>query len=116
MGLTCLCYEPDGDGCYYYPSDDYQILDTNRAKRCCSCATLIHIGNTALKFDRAHFPNDDIQERIYGDEVYMAPWWMCENCADLYFSLTALGFCIMLGDKMLDLAKEYGETYGSSNR
>lgn len=40
----------------------------------------------------------------------MAPWFMCEECGDLFWSLNELGFCIYLGrDSMRDLAREYAE-------
>lgn len=59
-------------------------------------------------------PNDDIEERIHGDEVYMANKFMCEECSDIFFSLKELGFCLSLGSDMHDLLREYHEVYGGT--
>jgi hypothetical protein len=39
-----------------------------------------------------------IEESIYGDEVPLADWYLCETCGDLADSLSELGFCYHLGD------------------
>jgi hypothetical protein len=56
----------------------------------------------------------DVEASIFGDDalVPLADWWMCERCADLFYSLIELGFCVMLGDDMRDLVKEYTLFYG----
>lgn len=52
----------------------------------------------------------DIEERIYdGDQVPLAHKYMCEKCADLYFIFEDLGYCISLGDSMVDCLEEYHE-------
>ena len=51
-----------------------------------------------------------IEEAIYGDEVPLAPWFLCETCGDLALSLDELGFCFDLGgDSLKDQIKEYRE-------
>jgi len=109
-GLTCSC--GDDFEWYYFGPDDYKSLATKRAKRCCSCGSLVRVGELCTSFDRYRGANDDIEQRIHGDEVHLAAWYMCERCSDLYFSLEELGFCINLGSDMRDLVHEYAEMYG----
>lgn len=112
MSLSCHCDGGDMDW-WHYGCEDYTRLDTKRARRCCSCKALIKRGDLCAKFERARVPQSMIEERIYGTEsVPLPPKFMCETCADIYFSLDELGFCINLGDSMRALAKEYAEVYG----
>jgi len=105
MGLSCSC---DSDGEWWHsPADDYQTLSTKRSRKCASCRERITVGATVLRLDCWHYPNSDIEERIYGDEVPMSPRWLCERCADLYLSITELGYCVNCGDDMRELVREY---------
>ena len=110
MSLSCSCSE-DGDRWHYGPQD-YSPLATKRSRKCVSCGSRIAVGDLSVRFERARIPNNDIEERIYGDEVAMPPAFMCERCGDLCNSLDELGFCINLGDDMRELVKEYAEVYG----
>lgn len=111
MGLSCECGF-EGDLAWYYESPrDYTVLDTLKRKRCESCFKLINIGDLCISFDRFRDPKNDIEERIHGDFVYLANRFMCESCADIFFSLEDLGFCIDLGDSMKALLKEYHTVY-----
>jgi len=112
MGLSCSCGEYDGEGWWFFPPDDYERAPAGRRKRCCSCKSLIEIDAICTRFTRGRGPNTEIDELIHGDEISLASWWMCERCSDLYFSISELGFCITLGDSMLDLVREYRENYG----
>jgi predicted RNA-binding Zn-ribbon protein involved in translation (DUF1610 family) len=104
--LSCECYTDDSN--WWYELGEESPLKTKRARRCCSCRKPIKPGETALKFHRWRVPNSDIEERIHGDEVYMAPWFMCEECGNLFWSLSDLGFCINLGsESMRSLTREY---------
>ena len=120
MTLSCTCdYDDyDGDGWFYYGPEDYTTLQTKRSRKCCSCSTKINVGDIVTKFTRARNLNyGSIEEKIYGEggEIYLADWFMCEECSDLYFSLKELGFCISLGyDSMQDLLKEYQDVYGKT--
>lgn len=111
MSLSCECGEWDGEGVAWLPPEDYTTLTTKRRQRCRSCKSLIAIGETCASFHRFRAPQTDIEQRIYGEdsEVHMAPWYFCETCADLYFSIDALGYCIALGDDMRELVKEYAD-------
>jgi len=48
-----------------------------------------------------------IEEAIYGDEVPLAVWYMCERCGDLYESITELGFCCDIGADLKKQIREY---------
>jgi hypothetical protein len=96
------------------PPDDYTTLKTRRRKRCCSCKTLIDVGAVCTEFNRYRHPAyDSIEEKIYGEggEVPLASYYHCEKCADIYFSLDELGYCISIDEDMRQLAKEYAEQH-----
>ena len=117
MGLSCFC---DNDYYEWYFTDPadvanapvYGPLSTKRCRRCCSCKERIAVGDTSVRFERFRYAEwGTFEGRIYGEgnEVPMTPWFMCERCADLYYSLTELGFCVSIGESMLSLAREYAE-------
>ena len=112
MGLSCSC----GDGemeWWYYPPTDYERLPTQRGRKCCSCGAWIKPLDLCAKFVRERQPRSIIEERIHGDEVPLPPIWMCEGCADQFFNLEELGFCVTLdGIPMRELVREYAEVYG----
>lgn len=110
--LSCSCY--DGDDSEWMWTDSKEVvLKTKRGRRCCSCNKMIKPGDVAVRFLRSRDSNTDIEERIHGDEVPLASWFMCEECGDLFWALDELGFCISLGDaSMKSLVREYNEIYG----
>lgn len=83
---------------YWYPPQDEAPLATKRSRKCCSCGERIAVGDVSRKVERMRRPTSDIEERIYGDEIYLSDWYLCETCGDLSDSLTELGFCYTLGD------------------
>ena len=112
MSLSCSCDEWDGDGWAYISPNDFTILDTKRSRRCCSCKALIRPGDACTKYERLRYPvPDSIEERIVGEEaeIYLAPWFMCEKCGGIAFSLEELGFCVSPASNMMnDLAEYHG--------
>jgi len=104
--LSCSCYHDD-DSWYYYTPNDFTIFTHNRRKQCCSCKKLIDFTTKCLEFDRKRYPRSDIEERIYGDEVSLASWFMCENCAEIFLTLAELGYCHYLGGNIQDDLKDY---------
>lgn len=112
MSLSCSC--GDDDEWYYFAPEDYTTLDTKRSRKCCSCKAVIKVGALCAHFSRVMHPEEgSVDYRIYGDEKPLASWWMCEKCADQFFNLEALGFCITLGtESMEELRREYVEVYG----
>lgn len=112
MSLSCDC--DDGEGWYYFAPDDYTRLSTKRARHCCSCGARIAVGDLCVEFKREDRPDEgSVSYRIYGEEMPLAPWHMCEACGDQYFNLVELGYCITLvhGENMRDLVRERGQIY-----
>ena len=115
--LSCSCdFDGDGDSWYYYPPNDFSLFDRKRCERCCSCGKLIDIGAQCVEFDRHRPPLSDIDERINGDEVPLASWYMCEWCGEMYFNLESLGYCILLGDSMKENLEDYWDITGFKTR
>lgn len=120
MGLTCSC-PSEGDGIWYYPPEDYSVLERNKGsqknvgRRCFSCRTKIAVGDLCAIFPRGRAPQHWIEESCHGEEVPLAPAHLCEACADQYFNLTELGYCIRLGDSMPDLLAEYQQLKGAKD-
>jgi len=54
---------------------------------------MIRRGATVGKFACARQPKTDLEYRIYGEEVPLAPQFMCERCFGLYLSATEAGYC-----------------------
>lgn len=109
--LSCSCVYDDGEW-WYYPPDDFIVFTRKRRKRCCSCNELINIGDQCVSFERARNTYSVIEERIWGDEVQLAYWYMCEWCGEMYFNLEALGYCICLGDSMKENLEDYWDITG----
>jgi hypothetical protein len=109
MSLSCTCSDNDDAEWYWYGPSDYSTLNTRRRKRCISCGTLIDVGAIVARFERNRCPQNDIEEKIYGEgpTIPMAERYHCESCADQYFNLTELGFCVYPEDSMRDLVREY---------
>ncbi|NCA72011.1 MAG: hypothetical protein EOM91_18420 [Sphingobacteriia bacterium] len=119
MTLSCTCHDDDGDYEWLLHSpSDYSTLNTNRRKRCKSCGTLIDVGAIVARFERNRYSRTDIEERIYGEgpDVPMAEWYHCEDCADQYFNLTELGFCVQPDDNMRELVREYAQMTKEQNQ
>jgi len=113
MMLSCSCAYDDG-GWYYYSTDKFNTLNSTRRKRCCSCNELIDIGSQCVEFDRYRSPYSDIEERIWGDEVGLASWYMCEKCGEIYLNLSSIGYCIMLGNNIKEDLEDYWDITGFS--
>lgn len=108
MGLSCEC-DYDGDGWFYIDHHE-TTLRTKRSRRCCSCRTLIKPGSVVVEFPR-------IKTDELGDEVCLAPYFMCEPCGDLFWTLESLGFCMTIGDEsMQSKVREYNEIYQPPRR
>lgn len=119
MPLTCYC-DFDGDYSWWYENpDDYEevpkpnrIYPPVKRHKCSSCNKLIAYGSLGARFQRWRNPVSDVEREIYQDdwgEVELADMWLCEECADLWFSFNELGFeCVSPEENMLELAKEYG--------
>ena len=113
MPLACYC-DDEGDWFHEPPNDFAPMHVLGVLKKCASCGATIKPLAESGRFFCFRIAAGDIEERIYGEggHVYMADRFMCDTCTGLYFSLSDLGFCLNLGENMLDLAKEYGAVYG----
>ena len=115
MPLTCSCdYGDDYDYYVQSPNDYSEMPIFKRRRRCASCGTLIDHGAIVAKFERTRCPQTDIEDAIYGagPSIPLADQYLCETCADLYFSLSELGFeCVMPDENMRELVREYAETF-----
>lgn len=115
MPLACGYYDGDFEW-YYVVPHDYTVAQPTRSgrRKKCSCGTFINPGELCAEFDRSRNSRNEIEERIYGDAVPLANRFLCERCADLYFSLTELGFDqVSPNENMIELAKEYAAVYQS---
>ena len=110
MGLSCSCdWDPyPGQHCWE-PEETYSFLHTSQRKRCWSCGALIEIAAVVLKFHRWKIPKTQVECWIYGEdgEIPLAPKYHCEECADQFFNLEALGFCGSATENQFDLLAEY---------
>ncbi|MGE4293869.1 MAG: hypothetical protein AB7E32_16875 [Desulfovibrio sp.] len=116
--LTCTCPEYDGDqdSWWFIEPKDFEKFHGVRRERCASCGAFIEIGAEAIRFLRARAPRSEIEERIHGFEVSLAPWWHCERCGEIYLNLVAAGFCLSPADDMRDAMQEYWEMTGFTPR
>ena len=88
-------------------------LPTKRGRKCCSCKSKINPGDVCSPLFRYRRPNDEIEERIYGDEVSLSNWYLCEKCNDLALSLDELGYCFELnGESIQKQIDEYRKEGG----
>lgn len=106
MSLSCTCNDYDGDGWFYTYSKDFSVLQTKRSRKCCSCQTKIKPGDDCMKFDRARNPQSDVEDSIYGDEVPLASWYMCESCGGVFLSAIELGMCFDLDGNIKHQVRE----------
>lgn len=112
MSLSCSCHT-EGDWWYLIDTDpDFKPLSTSKRKRCQSCKELINVGADCLRFPCYRSPQTDVEERIYIDEVPLAPKYLCEPCGEIYLNLMALGYCYYMGDDLREQLKEYWELTG----
>ncbi len=111
MSLSCECSDFDeGADWYFRSAEDFTELDTKRSRKCCSCKSKLTPGTVVLKLQRWRSPREDcnyLEERIYGDEVPMPAWYMCEKCGGLYMSVSDLGFCCDISENIAEQILEY---------
>lgn len=109
MSLSCECPDYDWADRWWMAHQDFAPLKTKRGRKCCSCGTQIKPGDDCLVIDRGRNPQSDVEERIYGDEVPLAPKHMCEECGGLYMAVDDLGLCYALGNNIKTDVREWAE-------
>lgn len=108
MTLSCNCdFEYDGVGWYWDHKVLIEMPVLQRRKRCGCCKELINMGEEVFRFRRVRWPNSDIEERIFGEEITLPPWYTCEECSDLITAVEDLGFCWNWGTSIKDQIAEY---------
>ena len=111
MPLSCECDEWDGDGIGWYVPSDFSELKTKKSKRCKSCGIPIRPEDTVLEFERFHYPSDEIEIKIYGDdgstEIPNASWFLCAVCGEIFLNLDDLNFCVRPDENMNELLEVY---------
>jgi len=126
MALSCSCdYDDDkepGMWLYWFGKDDFELLDTSKRKRCCSCNVLIDKGALCVKHPRFRYPYNEIEAKINGDinfemayepPIKIADHYHCEKCGEIWLNLTALGYdCLSPSENMPDSLTEYQELIG----
>lgn len=115
MPLSCSCPGEYSDApWFWYEPEDYGVMPARKRRaRCCSCRELIDPGTVVNVFARVRPARSKVEIQIYGeddDAIDLPPLYQCERCADLFWSLTELGFCACPEESMVDLAKEYAES------
>ncbi len=127
MSLSCSCdydYEPEpGDKQYIFQdaSLDFEPLNTNRAKRCCSCGSLISVGKLCIRYHRFRQPYTEVEARFHNIDfecleepiIKIADHFHCEECGEIYLNLSAIGYeCLSPSENMKETLKEYQELSG----
>lgn len=110
MTLSCSC-DPVWDY-WYSPSDDFVSMVVGRRKRCCSCHRLINPCDLCIRLDRYRAALSDVEEKILGYEVVLAPWYLCETCGEIYLNLEDAGYCYYAGDDLREALADYWDTTG----
>lgn len=101
MSLSCSTND-DGDyDSWWTLADESGVLNAKRSRKCYSCNEKIAIGDPCRAVFRYRLPDNDIEERIHGDEVPLSTKYLCETCTDLADSLFEQNFCFSLGDESL---------------
>lgn len=112
MSLMCECeYDdwPEPGQMQWFSPAEYLPLSTKKARKCCSCSERIAVGDTCCEVSRSKVPGNEIECRIYGEdgEIPMASKYLCEQCADLYFSLEEVGYCVTPMEDQRKLVAEH---------
>lgn len=110
MSISCTC-DSDGGYDWYYIADltDFKPLNTKRGRKCCACKKPIKIGDDCVSLSRYRSPNSDIEDRIYGDEVPMPTWYLCEECGGLAMALSDVDLCYSVEEPLKRQIQEWRE-------
>lgn len=92
--LTCGCQ--DDYEWYYVASEDYITYSKDKNTRCKSCNKKIKQNDLVIEFRKL---DEDTKAKFL--------WYFCEDCADIYYNLDELNYCIDIEDSMPDLLDEY---------
>jgi predicted RNA-binding Zn-ribbon protein involved in translation (DUF1610 family) len=107
MSLSCSCGDYGDADWWWDLAGDFSILDTKRSRRCTSCGAKLKPGDEVVTVFRWRGPNNDIEERIHGDEVELANAYLCETCGGLHWAVRDLGMCSSLENDIAAQIREY---------
>ena len=111
MSLSCGVMILGDAADWYLNQERFEVFVGKRSVRCKACKALIESGIKCWHLGRFREPRSGLEWRIYGDEVSLAPWHLCERCGDIYSSLTELGFCVDPTESMDEQLAEYHRDY-----
>jgi hypothetical protein len=66
-------------------------------------------GDEVLRISRWRDPAHEIEENIHGDEVPLAPWYLCEEDGGLLMAIEEAGMCCDISSPIKDQIREYRE-------
>jgi hypothetical protein len=74
---------------------------------------MVRRGEKHIRVERWRAPANDVEDRIYGDEVPLACWVVCESCAPIIVGFHEMNVDMDLGHSNLhDLLGEFEALYG----
>lgn len=111
MGISCDC-DYDYDDFWEMPEDFSLMPKRSRRRRCTSCKKLIDAGTIVSALRHFRRPRCDFEEEFYGDEVPLAPLYLCERCGEILMNLHATGLCVTLDGNLEDDLRTYWEMTG----
>ena len=113
MPLSCECDYDDPDFYWWQPSDYSEMPERKRRKRCNSCFSFLEAGSIVAEFSVTRDSRCDYEFSRFGEgdpgAISLAPVYLCECCADLFFSLDELGFCVSPYEAQRELVREYAQ-------
>jgi len=112
MQCECVEYDPIFHQFYVKDHPAEHVYEKIRRTRCRSCKKVIKKDDLCYVSARYRVPKNDIEERIYGSEIRLADWYLCEGCGDIYLNLTDIGYCIDIGKNMKNELAEYWKITG----
>ncbi len=117
MGISCSCDNNPDNAAWFY-SIDYtksHILTVKRSRKCVSCKMHLALGDVVHPIKRYRSPRHYIEEKIYGEEVPLATWYLCPTCFYIYRALDKVNACVDIGtDNLQDCLEEFNRDYAPS--
>ncbi len=102
-------FDDRDSGWYYYHAHGFNNYQKKRRTRCCSCKKVISQDDVIVCFSRYRDALTDVEEKIMGQEIRLADYYLCEKCGEIYFNLEDLGYAIDITASMADYMAEYLE-------
>lgn len=114
MSFACGCDDWGDDAEWYWNGEKTAPLATKNSRHCRSCKEKLAPGTDVRIYARFRSPHSEIEQKIHGDEVPLAPWYLCLPCADLMDALSAVNVCVDWTRPLADEVAEFNENYAPS--